>query len=60
MDDRTPFAKNTFLGWVLFGKIGRSDVVDVPNLTLERDEMMDFTGTRRCYDTLLTADQDFR
>ena len=34
----TPSAINTCLGWVLFGKINDSDVVDVANHTLEQDE----------------------
>ena len=34
-----PYAINTYFGWVLFGKIQDSDVVDVANHTLEQDEL---------------------
>ena len=40
------------------GKIGGSDVVDVANFTLEQDVIRDFTGTRRSYAAVLTADED--
>ena len=35
----SPSAINTCLGWVLFGKIQDSDVVNVANYTLEQDEL---------------------
>ena len=35
----TPSAINTSLGWVLFGKIQDSDVVDIANHTLEQNEL---------------------
>ena len=40
----TPSAINTCLGWVLFGKINDSDVVDVANNTLEQEESKYFTA----------------
>ena len=42
-----PSAINTYLGWMLFGKIQDSDVVDVANHTLELDELKYMTGSRR-------------
>ena len=39
----TPSTLNTCFGWVLFGKIGDSDVVDVANHTLEEDVLKDIT-----------------
>ena len=54
----TPSAINTCFGWVLFGKIGGGDVVDVANLTLEQDVYIDLTGSRRSYAAVLTADKN--
>ena len=53
----TPSAINTCLGWVLFGKIQDSDVVDVANYTLEQDELKYLTGSGRSYAAVLTADK---
>ena len=53
----TPSAINTYLGWVLFGKIQDSDVVDVANYTLEQDELKYLTGSGRSYAAVLTADK---
>ena len=44
-----PSAINTCLGWVRFGKVQDSDVVDVDNYTLEQDELKYFTGSGRSY-----------
>ena len=44
-----PSAINTCFGWVLFGKNQVSDVVDVANLTLERDVLKDMIGLTRSY-----------
>ena len=51
----TPSAINTCLGWVLFGKINDSDVVDVANYTLEQDELKYLTGSGRSYAAVVTA-----
>ena len=53
----TPSAINTCLGWVLFGKIQDSDVVDVANYTLEQDESKYLTGSGRSYAAVLTANK---
>ena len=53
----TPSEINTCFGWVLFGKIQGSDVVNVANLTLEQDMLKDMTGSRRSYAAVLTADK---
>ena len=47
----TSFAINTCFGWVLFGKIEGSDVVDVANFTLEQlgcNESVDGNETFLC------------
>ena len=54
----TPSAINTCFGWVLFGKIGESDVVDVANLTLEQTVYTDLTSSRRSYAAVITADRN--
>ena len=54
----TPSALNTCFGWGLFGKIGRSDVVDVANHTMEQLVCTDASETRRCYAAVLTADKN--
>ena len=54
----TPSAINACFGWVLFGKIQGSDVVDVANLTLEQDILKELTGTRRYYAAVVTADKN--
>ena len=51
----TPSAINTCLGWVLFGKINDSDVVDVANNTLEQEESKYFTGSGRSYAAVVRA-----
>ena len=51
----TPSAINTCLGWVLFGKINDSDVVDVANNTLEQEESKYFTGSGRSYAAVVAA-----
>ena len=51
----TPSAINTCFGWVLFGKINNSDVVDVANNTLEQDESKYFTGSGRSYAAVVAA-----
>ena len=51
----TPSAISTCLGWVLFGKINDSDVVDVANNTLEQDESKYFTGSGRSYAAVVAA-----
>ena len=53
----TPFAIKTCLGWVLFGKVQDSDVVDVANYTLEQDELKYLPGSGRSYAAVLTADK---
>ena len=55
----TPSTINTCLGWVLFGKIQDSDVVDVAIHTLEQDELkyMYMTESGRSYAAVLTADK---
>ena len=40
----TPSAINTCFGWVLFGKIEGSNVVDVGNFTLVLDVIRELTG----------------
>ena len=50
-----PSTINTCLGWILFGKIQDSDVVDVANYTLEQDELKYLTGSRRSYAAVVTA-----
>ena len=50
-----PFAINTCLGWVLFGMIQDSDVVDVANPTLEQDEINYTAGSGRSYADVVTA-----
>ena len=45
------------LGWVLFGKVQDSYVVDVANHTLEHDELKCMTGSRRSYAAVVTADK---
>ena len=52
-----PSAINTCFGWVLFGKNQVSDVVDVANLTLERDVLKVMTGLTRSYAADLSADK---
>ena len=54
----TPSALNTCFGWVLFGKIGRSDVVDVANHTMEQLVCTNVSETRRSYAAVLTADKN--
>ena len=49
----TPSTINTGLGWVLFGKIEGSDVVDMVNLIVEQDVLKELTGSRRSYVALL-------
>ena len=51
----TPSALNTCFGWVLFGKIGQTDVVDVANHTMEQLVYTDERETRRSYAAVLTA-----
>ena len=51
----TPSAINTCLGWVLFGKIQYSDVVDVAKYSLEQDELKYLTGSGRSYAAVLTT-----
>ena len=51
----TPSAINTCLGWVLFGKISDSDIVDVANNTLEQEEAKYFTGSGRSYAAVARA-----
>ena len=62
IDRSTPSALNTCCGWVLFGKIGRSDVVDVAKYTLQQLVCTDASKTRRSYSAALTTDKnkDFR
>ena len=54
----TPSTINTCFGWVLFGNIQGSNVVDVANFTLKQDIMRDWTGLRRSYVAVLTADNN--
>ena len=54
----TPSAINTCLGWVLFGKINDSDIVDVANSTLEQEESKYFTGSGRSYAAVVTAGKE--
>ena len=51
----TPSAISTCHGWVLFGKINDSDVVDVANNTREQDESKYFTGSGRSYAAVAAA-----
>ena len=57
----TPSALNTCFGWVLFGRIGDSDVVDVANHTLEEDVLKDITEFAYSYTgTVITnKEKDF-
>ena len=50
-----PSALNTCFGWVLFGKIGRTDVVNMANHTLEQLVLLDERETRHSYAAVLTA-----
>ena len=50
-------AINTCFGWVLFGKIEGSDVVDVDKLTLKQDALKELTRSRRFYAAVLTANK---
>ena len=50
-----PSAIDTYFGWVLFGKIQGSDVVDVANLTLDLDVLRELTGSRHSYAAVLTS-----
>ena len=54
-----PSAINTCFGWVLFGRIQDSDVVDMANLTLEQDILRELTGSRRCYAAVLMANNNW-
>ena len=54
----TPSAINTCFGWVLFGKIKGSDVVDITNLTLEQEVSRELTESRRSYAAVLIADKN--
>ena len=51
----TPSAINTCFGWVIFGKINGSDVVDVANHTLEPAVFTDLTESRHTYASILTT-----
>ena len=53
----TPPANNTCFGWVLFGKIQSSDVVDVPNLSLVQGVLKHTTGSRCFFVAVLTANK---
>ena len=53
----TPSAINTCFGWVLFGKIKGSDVVDVANHTLEEDVFKDIDEFAYSYTATVMADK---
>ena len=54
----TPFVFNNCFGWVLFGKIHGSDVVDIVNLTLEQDILKKLMGWRCSYTAALTGNKE--
>ena len=54
----TPSTINTWFGWVVFGKIQGSDVVEMANLTLEQDAFKHLTGSSHSYVAVLTATCD--
>ena len=56
----TPSTINTCFGWVLFGNILGSDVVNVVKFTLrlEQDELRELSGSRRTYAAILIADEE--
>ena len=53
----TPPAINTFFGWVHFGKIQGSVVVDMANLTLQQDVLRELTGSRHLYAAVFTVNK---
>ena len=56
----TPSAINTSFGWVLFGKIKGSDIVDVANHTLEEDVLKDIDEFAFSYMGIVNKKKDFR